>query len=568
MSPSDHLPSRPPVAPDSAVGSRTFRAGRTGGIAPALAALAGAALLLPGSLAPVREIAPWVLPLGAACTGAAAGLALLLAWAAYRRSDRPEAPLPAPAAVPGMAPGVVSCEAGSGIADAARIAELRAAARQEARRSAEQSARSLRDQQIAAMDARTELAGAIVHDMNNTLGAVAGYADFLTADLPAGSPQADYADRILAAVDRGRKGLRRLAMASRAEPVQLRTEPVVRVLNEAAALLRAAPSVPSSLTVLSHPDAPDPRCDAMLLTRTLAGLAEELIEAAGRGADLRLCLSVAPSGAQAVDGSTPGGNAHEREIDGGDGKDGNGEDGNGDGDAVRAGWRMRTLLTPQAGLHTLFELRIDGRPLADDVLFAIVDPLLSTRARNRRGNEGHDEADAPPAALLTARRHDGGLSLLVHPGEGTAVRLRIPAVPPAQPRPAPVPPKHPVGPVVQVLVIEADPATGDRLQTGLERQGCEVSVCDDPRDALDVVADEPGFFDVVVIGPGLSALTAGAALVVRLKSLRPDLPCVTFAAEAVVGGDGPADLELPLPLDLPRLGRGVAALAAGRGERG
>ncbi|WP_372400446.1 hypothetical protein ABMY26_33075 [Azospirillum sp. HJ39] len=559
MSPSDHLPSRPPVAPASAAGSRTFRAGRTGGIAPALAALAGGALLLSGSLAPVREIAPWVLSLAAACTGAAGGLALLLAWAAYRRSGRPEAPLPAPAAVPGMAPGMVPCEAGTGVADAARIAELRAAARQ--------AARSMRDQQIAAMDARAELAGAIVHDMNNTLGAVAGYADFLTADLPAGSPQADYAGRILAAVDRGRKGLRRLAMASRAEPAQLRTEPVVRVLNEAAALLRAAPSVPSGFTVLSRPDAPNPRCDAMLLTRTLAGLAEELIEAAGRGADLRLCLSVAPSGAQAVDGSAPGGNAHEREVDGGDGKGGDGEDGSGDGDAVRAGWRVRTLLTPQAGLHTLFELRIDGRPLADDVLFAIVDPLLSTRARNRRGNEGHDEADAPPAALLTARRHDGGLSLLTHPGEGTAVRLRIPAVPPAQPRPAPVPPKHPVAPVVQVLVIEADPATGDRMQTGLEQQGCEVSVCDDPRDALDVVADEPGFFDVVVIGPGLSTLTAGAALVVRLKSLRPDLPCVTFAAAAAAGSGGPADLELPLPLDLPRLGRGVAALAAGRGEQ-
>ncbi len=555
MSPSDHPLSRPPVAPDSAAGSRTLRAGRTGGIASALAALAGAALLLSGSLAPVREIAPWVLSLAAACTGAAGGLALLLAWAAYRRSGRLEAPLPAPAAVPGMAPGMVPCEAGTGVADAAWIAELRAAARQ--------AARTLRDQQIAAMDARAELAGVIVHDMNNTLGAVAGYADFLAADLPAGSPQADYASRILVAVDRGRKGLRRLAMASRAEPAQLRTEPVIRVLNEAAALLRAVPSVPFGFTVLSHPDAPDPRCDAMLLTRTLAGLAEELLEAAGRGADSRLCLSVAPSGAQAVEGPAPGANAHEREIDGGDG-----EDGNGDGDAVRAGWRVRTLLTPQAGLHTLFELRVDGPPLADDALFAIVDPLLSTRARNRRGNEGHDEAGDRPAALLAARRHEGGLSLLTHPGEGTAVRLRIPAIPAAQPRPLAAPPKHPVAPVIQVLVIEADPATGDRLQTGLEQQGCEVSVCDDPRDALEVVADEPGFFDVVVIGPGLSALTAGAALVVRLKSLRPDLSCVTFAAEAVVGSDGPADLELPLPLDLTRLGRGVAALAAGRGGRG
>lgn len=537
MSPSDqslprpNVPTAPAAAPAAAPGPAGRGASGHGVAVPALAALVGAATLLLPVLDPLGVAPPWALPLVAAGTGAATGLALFCAWTARRRPPQPQ-PQATPAAPAGQAE-----EEARRVADAVRIAALEEALREAEHRTSDR----LRAQQIAALEARAELACAIVHDVNNALGTVAGYADFLAADLPAGSPQADYAERILSAVDRARPGFRRLVMAARMEPASVVQERATCVLDEAASLLGAASAVPASLVVRYDAATPDPLCDAGLLARTLAGLAAEIVLATDGGVDLRFCLRAGLSGVPRGGGDP-------------------------DGDAAGAGWHVRRLLQPREGVHALFELRVNGAPLADELLFALVDPLLSVRKRYRRGQPLREDADWP-TALSTARRHDGGLSLLTHPVEGTAVRLYIPAVPADRTAPVPAVLQTPSAqrklPVLQVLVVEADPASGDRFQTGLEQQGFEVSVCDDLRDALDVVADEPGFFDAVVIGPGLSALPAGLALAGRLKELRGDLPCVLYGAEAACDPAGPADLVLPTPVDLPRLARGVAALAAG-----
>lgn len=553
MSPSDHSLPRPTVPPAPAPAAGRDASGNAVA-APALAALAGAAVLLLPVLDPLSGAAPWALPLVAAGTGAAAGLVLFRGWAAHRRPAGPVQQRLAPTTPPTASPLAEQGNAQArSAADAARIAALEEALHEMRLR----MSAALRAQQMAAMDARAELACTIVHDLNNALGAVAGYADFLAADLPADSPQADYAERILKAVQRARPEFRRLVTAARMEPAAVVQERAGKVLDEAAALLRTASATPACLAVRLDPVAPDALCDAGMLARTLAGLVAEIVLATGAGTDLRFCLR---SGSSGLPGGPPCGGSH-REAAGGDPDSREGED------AAGAGWHVRRLLQPREGLHTLFELRVNGAPLADDLLFALVDPLLSVRTRYRRGQPAREDADWP-TVLSTARRHDGGLSLLTHPVEGTAIRLYIPAVSPPRPEPAPSAPAPPLrqrkAPVLQVLVVEADPASGDRFQTGLERQGFEVSVCDDLRDALDVVAEEPGFFDAVVIGPGLSALPAGMALAGRIKELRSDLPCVLYGGEAPCG---PADLVLPTPVDLPRLARGVAALAAGGPDR-
>ncbi|PGH58285.1 hypothetical protein CRT60_08480 [Azospirillum palustre] len=585
MSPSDHsLPAPQTVRAASAASAAAPAAGAPSIAAPAVAALCGVAVFLLSALGPLREAAPLALPLMAAGCCAAAGLTLLSVWRAARGKTAEFTPLPVPATPP-PAPDMA---AGATV----RIAALEEALHQRDRQAAER----LRNLQLAAMDVRAELACAIVHDMNNALGAVSGYADFLVSDLPADSPQADYASRVLTAVTRVGPGLRRLVSAARMEPVPLKPERAAGILDEAAALLRTVPVQPGSLAVRHDPGVPDPVCNAGLLARTLAGLAAEILAASGRAGDARLCLRAsvpaqlgARSGAGL--GAGPGAGLGSELLADQD-----------DPDRDAAGWTVRPLLTPRRGPHILFELRVDGPPLADDVLSMLVDPLLSARACYRRGRSEREEGASWPAALLTARLHDGGLSLLTHPVEGTAVRLHIPAVPaplrtaraatpqpenatpqpPQQaaplPRQVPGPATRSSQPACKVLVVDADPASGDRFQTGLERQGFEVSVCDDLRDALDVVADEPGFFDAVVIGPGLSALPAGLALAGRLKALRPDLLCVLYGAAGAefpgagavplhVEAGGPADLLLPLPVDMPRLARGVAALAAGGSRR-
>ncbi|BAI76008.1 two-component hybrid sensor and regulator (plasmid) [Azospirillum sp. B510] len=581
MSPSDHSPSGPrtdrPQSSQAGVSAGPASASTPPvPVAPVLAALSGAVVLFLSALDPLRASAPWLLPALSAGSGALAGLAMLSVWRSRRHRPglddmaptRPVLPVDAPAGP--VCEAVVSRSQGEET-DAARIALLEEALRETVRQSAER----LRRQQIVAMDARADLAGAIVHDMNNALGAVSGYADFLVSDLPAGSPQADYASRVIAAVERVRPGLRRLVSATRVETIPLRLERADAVLDEAAALLRAMPVPPLGLTVQRDDGMPAAICNADVLARTLAGLAAEIL-AGGSAPRLGLRASAGDSAGAEGDDVVEG------------------------TDASSDGWRVRSLLTPHAGPHILFELRVEGLPLAADLLTTQLDPLLSARASYRRGQAGGgwaagepEDAGRWPPALMTARSHDGGLSLLSHPVQGTVVRLHIPAapVPSVAPSPrdraAPARPGHAGTPAYRILVVDADPASGDRFQAGLEQEGFEVSVCEDLRDALDVVTDEPGFFDVVVIGPGLSALPAGVALAVRMKGLRPDLPCVLYRAPGDAGAipaaspagsptvsgalepraaaGGPADLLLPLPVDLPRLARGVAALAARSG---
>jgi len=57
---------------------------------------------------------------------------------------------------------------------------------------------------------------AIAHDFNNLLGVVLGFSKLLVADLEANSPQRGYAERIVAATEKGRELVTRLRAARRA----------------------------------------------------------------------------------------------------------------------------------------------------------------------------------------------------------------------------------------------------------------------------------------------------------------------------------------------------------------
>lgn len=50
------------------------------------------------------------------------------------------------------------------------------------------------------------------HELNNIFGAIAGYARFVIDDAPAGSPAANHAHKILAAVEMGTALAKRLAL--------------------------------------------------------------------------------------------------------------------------------------------------------------------------------------------------------------------------------------------------------------------------------------------------------------------------------------------------------------------
>lgn len=84
------------------------------------------------------------------------------------------------------------------------------------------------------------LAGGIAHDVNNILGAILGFAKFLCEDLTKETPQHSYADRIVAAGERGRDLIHQIFAFSRAGRVERQPEDVVALCQET---VRALPAL-------------------------------------------------------------------------------------------------------------------------------------------------------------------------------------------------------------------------------------------------------------------------------------------------------------------------------------
>lgn len=402
----------------------------------------------------------------------------------------------------------------------------------------------LRAAQLDHMDGVADVAGMIVHDVNNALGAVAGYADFLAADLPAQSSQADFATRILSATDRSKTALRRILSAARDLAVDIRPVSTDDVLKETARLLRVAGR--SNLSVRNEAGHLDCLGDGGLLARTLAGLAH------GCGGD-----PVGAGGSSALDAGNEGGAKALLTL--------RVARWAGEEDALKApiGWLSHPVLPPHRRPQALFELRAPGPPRPMAALRGLIDPLLAAREQVRSG--GEDTA----SALAVARALDGGLVVWTHPAEGTVMRLFVPMAPlslaAVQP-PVAVEARH-------VLVVDEERETGDRLSIGLERQGYEVAVCESAADALEILVDEPGFFDVAVVaGPSAGGMS-GLSLIARLKALRPDLPCILYTDQPVDGdparlASSRVDRVLSKPIDVERLARSITTLLPRANEPG
>jgi len=364
------------------------------------------------------------------------------------------------------------------------------------------------------MDAVGRLAGGIAHDFNNLLGALTGYADFLVSDLPAGSPQRDYADRIRRVCSRAKDMVQQILAFSRSgEAVLANTKPG-RVLNDVSILLRT--SIPStvSLRVDGAEDLPNIRANATQLVQVLVNLAinarDALPEETGR-------ISVS-AGVWSGEGDPAFG--------------------------CGPGWVTNKALPPAGGrCHVMFEVADNGSGMNEEVIAKAFDPFYTTKEQGKGTGLGL------AVVIGIVEAHRGGLVVCSRPHTGTILRVFIPA---SDDGAAAVEEADPVDlPQLRarrrcrILVVDDEGDMGDMVSVGLERIGHEVAVCEDPQDAIDAFDDDPDAFHIIITDqtmPGIS----GVALIRRLKAKRPDLPCILYtgysrmvdqAAAATAGAD-------------------------------
>jgi PAS domain S-box-containing protein len=338
-------------------------------------------------------------------------------------------------------------------------------------------------QQASKMEAIGQLASGIAHDFNNLLGAVIGFAGFLEQDLPPDTEQHQFAQRILGACNRGKELVAQILAFTRARALDAGPVDLRDVLREGQELLAGTLPSTSRLVVDTGSVPLVVEANEGQLQQVLVNLCLNAHDAmAGQPGEIRVRLShVAP----------------------------------GDVDC------RTTLLTGRLDPECAFA-RLDvsdtGAGIPAENLPRIFEPFFTTKERGRGTGLGLAVVHGILASF------GGACAVTSEPRKGTQFSIYLPLVgrEVAAPTRRIRDERRELHGRERILVVDDDIDVTDMLAIGLERLGYEVAALNDPREALEVVAESPADWDAVVtdqLMPGMQ----GLALAVAVKKLRSDL---------------------------------------------
>ncbi len=181
-----------------------------------------------------------------------------------------------------------------------------------------------------------------------------------------------------------------------------------------------------------------------------------------------------------------------------------------------------TYLAPDlpAGRYVCLDVKDDGEGMTSEVQAKLFEPYFSTRATGR--------GLGLPATLGVLRGHRGAVKVTSTPGQGTTVRVLLPAVEARTSSSTALPAlERSSGTGKVVLVVDDEPLVRSTLRRLLVRDGYAVVEATDGQHALELLAQmkRP---DVVLLDLSMPKLD-GAATFHELQKLDPTLPVVLMS---------------------------------------
>ena len=329
-------------------------------------------------------------------------------------------------------------------------------------------------------DAIGRLAGGIAHDFNNILSASIGYTELALADLPVDHPSRFSVEQVLKASERSRDLVKRILSFSRREAENYQPIRLDLCVEEALTLLRA--SLPGALVLdLDISEAAVwVNGDSSQLTQIVMNLVTNAVDALNGRGKIAVALNVVEERAGAFGG-------------------------------------VARLIVSD-----------DGPGIEASVRDQIFDPFFTTKDLGKGTGLGLSIVQG------ILRAHNGGIELESESGRGASFIVTLPTIPP----PAVVrPPASLTLPDAgrSVLIVDDEKALTDIYGQILRRQGYSVEVTNSPERAIQMFADDPHAFDVILTDltmPGLSGLSVAE----RIRQLNPDVALVLITGFCVDPG--------------------------------
>ena len=370
--------------------------------------------------------------------------------------------------------------------------------------------------QAQKMEAIGTLAGGIAHDFNNILTAIVCYAELGRLELADNSEVREYLGGILQASSRASDLVRQILTFSRQERPERRVISLEPVMAESLKLLRA--SLPASIEfdLALATDAPTVLADATQVHQVLMNLGTNSWHAMkGQPGRLRVKLERC-----AVD-------------------------------AVLAATQPR--LRP--GLYARVTVGDTGCGMDDATLRRMFEPFFTTKAPG----EGTGLGLAVVHGVM--ENHDGAVTVVSQPGQGTDFHLYFPAHAGEASTPARDDEPAVRGHGENILVVDDEEVLVQMMTRALVTLGYRVEATSDSAIALELVRADPQRFALLLTDQTMPGLT-GLALVRKVRQIRPDLPIILmsgYGGSALTGEIQAAGIRqvLKKPMSIQALGVAV-----------
>ncbi|MEM6677961.1 MAG: PAS domain S-box protein [Pseudomonadota bacterium] len=357
------------------------------------------------------------------------------------------------------------------------------------RRRAERERTRLRDQLQTAQrrEAVGQLAAGVAHDFNNLLSVISTSTALLDIDPAQRAEQQEHVNRILSATQRASALIGRL-MDLGAREEDLRRVDMRAVVKEAVDLLRAGMPSTVELSAETPPEPLEVDADPTDMLQVILNLGINARDALG-GASGSVAVRLYPARYEhAPPGILIGAVSADRS-------------------------------------YGVLEVSDTGTGISEEALRGIFRPYYSTK-----GDDGTGLGLVVVSSV--ANKIDGAVAVTSTLGSGSTFRVFWPlertSEAPSAPREA-----EPSVDLAGRLVLVCDdiPDVGNTLAALLEQAGAEVAVCEDPRDALEAVSDDPGSWSLLITDYDMPGMT-GAELAEAVRRVSPNLPILLCSALA------------------------------------